>query len=131
MLYSSVDRKLQDLATKDQRYSVNAYHFVFEALDYTYVANGKNRRRGAERHLSIAELANGAITYAISEFGPLALVVLQEIGLRSMADIGQAVFNLVECRLLNKQAEDRLSDFSLFEDQYARLRSVEVQFKIP
>lgn len=107
----SVEKKLREIVSEDPRYRVGAYHFVFEALDFTMLRLGRNRRRGAERHLSVGELLDGIRGFAISEYGPLARVVLESLGVFGTGDLGEIVFNLVDRGLLNKQETDSKDQF--------------------
>lgn len=107
----SVDNKLGELVAEDPRYRAGAYHFVFESLDFTMMRLGRSRRRGADRHLSVSELLDGIRSFAISEYGPLARVVLESMGVHDTADLGEIVFNLVDKGLLNKQEADSRDQF--------------------
>ncbi len=110
--HSAIDVKLRELTRDDPRYAVSAYHFVFEALDYTMLRFGKHLRRGVERHLSVPELLDGIRIYALSQYGPLARVVLETLGIYSTEDLGEVVFNLVAQGLLNKQESDDRAQFA-------------------
>lgn len=110
----SIERTLRELTREDPRYNVAAYHFVFEALDYTMMRLGRHRRRGADRHLSVCELLDGIRSYALEQYGPLARVVLESMGVFDSADLGELVFNLVEKGLLNKQDTDSKEQFVQF-----------------
>ena len=63
------------------------------------------------RHISGAELAEGAMSLAIDRYGPIARTVLEHWGIRSTADLGEVVFALVEAGLLVKRDEDSADDF--------------------
>lgn len=108
----SVEKKLRELVQEDRRYAIGAYHFVFEGLDYAMMRLGKHRRRGADRHLSVAELLDGIRIYAIAQYGPLARVVLESLGIFDTSDLGEIVFNLVGKGLLNKQEDDDKQQFA-------------------
>lgn len=109
---SAVDAKIRELVRRDPRYPAGAYHFLFEALDFTMVAKGRHRRRGAERHLTVPELLDGIRGFAVSQYGPLARVVLESLGCFETRDFGDVVFNLVEAGLLNKQDSDHREQFA-------------------
>lgn len=97
--------------------------FVREALDYTQkIVNKGNKgeaRSGAElesaegrvRHVSGQELLSGIRAFTLEQFGPMALVVLQEWGVRRCEDFGEIVFNMVENNLLAKTKKDSRDDF--------------------
>ena len=61
--------------------------------------------------MSVGQLLDGMREYALEQFGPLARLVLERWGVRRTEDFGEIVFRLVEHRLLNKQDDDRISDF--------------------
>lgn len=104
------DAIILDLVKRDPRYRTEAYHFVFEALDYTLSARG-----GGRRHVTGAEILEGARRLALERFGYLARVVLRHWGVTRTGDFGEVVFNLIAADLLQKTADDRKEDF---EDLY-------------
>jgi len=105
--------------TRDPRYTIQAYAFVFEALEYTKTlkkrAHGRSRGRGKvsakSRHVSGRELCDGARGLAIEHYGFMALTVLKLWGIRSTSDIGEIVYNLIASGDLEKTASDSRSDF--------------------
>lgn len=104
------DDVLELIVAKDPRYPREAYHFVREALDYTQQAISK-ADRGQSRHVSGQELLAGVRTFALEQYGPLALLVLTESGLRRGEDVGEIVFSLVENGLFSKTDTDNRADF--------------------
>lgn len=110
---STTTLRIDELASADPRYAPEAYHFVFEVLDYVLerAAARRGERISTERHVSVGQLLEGMREYALDEFGPLARLVLERWGVRRTEDFGEIVFILVEHRLLNKQDDDRISDF--------------------
>jgi uncharacterized repeat protein (TIGR04138 family) len=101
---------LQQICEKDSRYDIEAYLFIREALDFT-VAMLKKPSDGPSRHVSGKELLDGIRDYAVHEFGPMALTVLDRWGVKITRDFGEIVFNLVEAGLLGKTESDRKEDF--------------------
>ena len=113
---STTQQRLAALAAQDRRYPVEAYHFVFEALDYVIERQERlsarcGERAAADRHVSVHQLLEGLREYALEQFGPLARLVLERWNIYRTEDFGEIVFSLVEHRLLNKQDADRKSDF--------------------
>jgi uncharacterized repeat protein (TIGR04138 family) len=110
---STTTLRIDELAAADPRYAPDAYHFVFEVLDFVLerAAARHGERLSTEKHVSVAQLLDGLREYALDQFGPLARLVLERWGLRRTEDFGELVFTLVEHRLLNKQDDDRISDF--------------------
>jgi len=100
------EERMRSILARDPRYAQDAYFFVREGLEHTVC------RLNAPRHVSGRELLEGLRKYALEQFGPLALRVLNEWGISECIDFGHVVFNLVEEGLLGKTEEDRLEDFS-------------------
>lgn len=102
---------LRKILEQDQRYAPDAYLFLREALDFTIKLMQKPDK-GPARHVSGAELLDGLRQYALQEFGPLTLRVLNHWGVKRCEDFGEIVFNLVETGALGKTEEDRREDFA-------------------
>ena len=100
---------VEQIYEKDTRYSPDAYHFVQEGLNHTL----KSLKRGqsAHRHVSGQELLHGLRDFALKEYGPMSKAVLNEWGIRTTDDFGQAVFNLVNAGVLGKNDTDSPADF--------------------
>jgi uncharacterized repeat protein (TIGR04138 family) len=95
---------------------------VREALDFTSKLLEKPAD-GPKRHVSGTELLEGIRRYALQEFGPMSLTVLNTWGITTTADFGEIVFHLVEVGLLGKTEEDRREDFAdgyNFHEAFAR-----------
>jgi uncharacterized repeat protein (TIGR04138 family) len=107
-LWDLVDR----IRARDPRYRREAYGFVLHALGNAAQALSPERRVDPiRRHLTGAELLESVIALARSEFGALAPMVFGEWGLKSAADVGELVFQLVESGYLSARPEDRREDF--------------------
>lgn len=110
---------LSGVLARDPRYSIQAYAFVFEALEFTKNlkkrAQGRARRQGklpaASRHVSGRELCEGARQLALGHYGLLALTVLGLWGIHSTSDIGEIVYNLIASGDLEKTPTDSRADF--------------------
>jgi uncharacterized repeat protein (TIGR04138 family) len=98
------------LVQKDPRYQRDGYFFLREALDHTQKMVGK-AKKGEIRHVSGQELLSGIREYALSQFGPMTLTVLEEWGIRTCEDFGEMVFNMVANNLLAKTDKDSREDF--------------------
>lgn len=94
----------------DPRYAPEAYPFIREALDFA-TQSLKKPAEGPGRHVTAAELLEGIRQYALKEYGPMAMTVLNAWGIRQCADFGQIVFNLVNKEFLGKTDEDSVRDF--------------------
>ena len=102
--------KFRQILEADERYSPQAYNFVYEALDWT-LKNVVSREDEDAQHVTGAELLEGIRQYSIQEFGCLARTVLESWGITETADFGELVFNLVEHDLMGKQESDSKEDF--------------------
>lgn len=105
------DEKVDMILAKDQRFARDAYGFVREALDFTQKIIGKENR-GQVRHITGQELLDGIRQFALNQFGPMVVTVLEEWGVRNSRDFGEIVFNMVEIELLAKTDKDNRDDFN-------------------
>jgi len=106
MNHQTPENQLEALVQRDPRYTIEAYLFLREALDYTV------RTLDKPRHVSGQELLEGIRRYALSEFGPITRRVLSEWGIHACIDFGNLVFNLVDEGLLGKTEDDSIEDFT-------------------
>lgn len=104
------DEELDKIVAKDSRYTREAYNFVREALDFTQKLLGKPKD-DMPRHVSGQQLLEGIRDYALQQYGPMALMVLEEWGIHRCEDVGEIVFNMVENSLLAKTEKDSRDDF--------------------
>lgn len=104
------DEVVEKLCRQDPRFTPDAYHFTREALDYTQKLISRENK-GAVRHVSGQELLEGIRQYALQQYGPMTVTVLEEWGVKSCRDFGEIVFNMVESRLLQKTEKDTREDF--------------------
>jgi uncharacterized repeat protein (TIGR04138 family) len=111
---------LAGVLARDSRYSIQAYAFVLEALDFTKKSQKKRRQTrsratgkplGAVHHVSGRELCEGARRLALAQYGLMALTVLGLWGIHSTADLGEMVFNLIASGDLEKTPSDSRADF--------------------
>lgn len=105
--------KIKDVIKKDPRYGIQAYQFVFEALDYTTTQLGKSmfKTTDVDRHVTGKELMEGIRKFGLNQFGYMALVVFEQWGIHQDVDFGNIVFNLVESGLMGKTETDTKEDF--------------------
>ncbi|MCK5850314.1 MAG: hypothetical protein KAH23_05315 [Kiritimatiellae bacterium] len=102
---------INSICTEDQRYQSDAYFFVREALDFTSKTLDKPAD-GPGKHITGHELLDGMRLYALQEFGPMTMRVLNQWGIHTTADFGEIVFNLVKSKTLGKTEEDKIEDFT-------------------
>jgi uncharacterized repeat protein (TIGR04138 family) len=115
---------LARVLARDPRYSIHAYIFVFEALEYAKTARNRARARVRARdsgpptpqHVNGRELCEAARNLALRRYGLLALTVLRYWGVYSTSDIGEIVYNLIRTGDLERSPSDARSDFdSVFD----------------
>jgi uncharacterized repeat protein (TIGR04138 family) len=115
----SLRNSLARVLARDPRYPIQAYVFVFEALEYTKrtarrpAGRPRGRARGSAppRHVSGRELCEGARRLALDNYGLMALTVLKLWGIRSTSDLGEIVYNLIASGDLERTDRDNRSDF--------------------
>jgi len=110
---ANFDEGIELLLLKDPRYTRDAYVFVRDALDHT--KKDLSRREGApiteNEHVTGQELLAGIREYALGQFGPMAITVLEDWGITRCEDFGEIVFNIVEAGLFSKTDTDSRTDF--------------------
>ncbi len=105
---------LDGLMERNPRFHGKAYLFLLTALHA--VLDSLEERR----HISGEELADGVRRLALQQYGPMARTVLAHWGINSTEDLGEIVFAMVECGILEKQEKDRVEDFrALFDFEEA------------
>ena len=118
------EEAVEQILAKDSRYHRDAYLFVRDALDHTRKLIDREDpalRRGfdpeaaephdKDRHVTGQELLEGIRQQASSEFGPMAITVFGEWGVRCCRDFGEIVFSLVEIGQFSTTARDSIADF--------------------
>ena len=98
-------QSLRKLVREEGRYPLEAYLFVYQALEHA------QKQVGKRRHISGKELLEGFRDLAIESFGPLALMVFHHWNLRRTDDVGVMVFHLIQRELMGKTEDDQLEDF--------------------
>ncbi len=114
------EETLDKIVLKDSRYHRDAYCFLREALDYTQKPTAK--AKDDTQHITGQQLLEGIRAYAVQQFGPMAMIVLGEWGVRRCQDFGEIVFNMVETNLLAKTENDSRNDFNEGYDFFEAFR---------
>ena len=104
------DEVVEKLVAQDPRFAREAYHFTREALDFTQKLISRENK-GNVRHVTGQELLNGIRQFALQQYGPMTMMVLEEWGVKQCRDFGEIVFNMVESGLLAKTEKDTRDDF--------------------
>jgi len=100
---------LAPVLAKDPRYNREAYLFLREALEFTQ--RHVKRESDLTRHVSGRELLDGIREFALKEYGPMTMLVLEEWGVRRCEDFGEIVFNMVDHQILKTTDNDTREDF--------------------
>lgn len=114
------EEAIESIQARDPRYQREAYLFVRDALEHTRKTTGKASRDRI--HVSGQELLGGIRDYALAQFGPMAMMVLEDWGVRTCEDFGEIVFNMVDSGLLSKTKKDSRADFAAGYDFYEAFR---------
>jgi len=117
---------IANLLREDRRYRIEAYVFVFEALNFAQNVLGMGTKTESEplaepaereesdkpeRHVSGQELCEATRRFALAQFGYMAKTVLNSWGIYSTSDFGEIVFNLIRVGQMRKTRTDRREDF--------------------
>jgi uncharacterized repeat protein (TIGR04138 family) len=123
------DGELNRIVEADPRYDREAYVFLRQALDFCHRAElkaGKKSRlieKPGENHVSVERLLDGIRLYALQEYGPMAMMVLNAWGVKSCEDFGEIVFKMVEHRLLSVTEQDTREEFRKGFDFFEAFRA--------
>jgi uncharacterized repeat protein (TIGR04138 family) len=104
------EETVDKLYAQDPRFAREAYHFTREALDFTQKLISRENK-GTVRHVTGQELLDGIRQYALQQYGPMTVTVLEEWGVTNCREFGEIVFNMVESGLLAKTDKDTRDDF--------------------
>jgi uncharacterized repeat protein (TIGR04138 family) len=130
---------IAQLLEEDRRYKLQAYVFLFEALQYaqdelqmgadapTEPAPDDENEPGEHRHVTGQQLCEAIRQFALDRYGYMAKTVLNSWGIRTTSDFGQIVFNLIRIGRMRKTPADTEVDF---EDIYDFDVAFKQQFKI-
>ena len=133
-------REIVQLLEEDKRYTLEAYVFVFEALNYAQEVLGMGaespsepadrpgeEEEAPEQHVSGQGLCEAIRRFALEQYGLMAKTVLNNWGIHRTGDFGEIVFNLIRVGQMRKTATDRREDF---DDVYDFEMAFKEGFKI-
>lgn len=102
-----------ELLQQDQRYHIEAYQFVREALAYAQeIMKLPGEGEEGEHHISGQQLCEAIRKYALEQFGFMAKTVLNSWGVHGTCDFGEIVYNLIRIKHMKKSDSDRREDFN-------------------
>jgi uncharacterized repeat protein (TIGR04138 family) len=122
---------LAGVLARDPRYPIQAYVFIFEALEHTKrlrkrlrprVRARRSRKGDRSQHVTGHDLCFGARDLAQRQYGLMALAVLSRWGIQSTGDLGNLVYNLIASGDLEKTPADARTDFDGVFDFEAAFR---------
>ncbi len=135
-----LDPAIAKLLQEDRRYPLEAYIFVFEALDYAQNVLGMGSEAasetgggpeaedtGPQRHVTGQELCQAIRQFALEQYGYMAKLVLGNWGLHATSDFGEIVFSLIRIGRMRKTPHDCREDFDNVYDFDSAFRE---QFRI-
>jgi len=105
-----------ELLEQDQRYHIEAYQFVREALVYAQdtlkmPAQKTAEEGGPEHHITGQQLCEAIRRFALEQYGFMAKLVLANWGIHQTGDFGEIVYNLIRIKQMKKSEADRREDF--------------------
>ena len=107
-----LEERILQIRRRDRRFARQAYYFALDALDFTMVHLGRDRKTGEERHVGGRDLVLGIQELGAEQFAPMAAVVFHRWGVRTTEDFGEVVFNLIDAGLLSRRPSDSRLDFA-------------------
>ncbi len=122
-----VDKALSTLLERDSRFSKKTYDFVNDVLSCaqklnigeeapTETLDGEIVEDSDGRHITGEQLCRIAVALAVQSYGLMAKTVLEQMGIYSTSDLGDAVYNMIDVGLMSKTPYDAREDFdAVFE----------------
>lgn len=128
---------MRNLLDEDQRYKLDAYQFIREALQYAqeYLELAEETRAAESstapgapipKHVTGQQLCEACRRYAVDQYGYLAKMVLESWGINGTGDFGELVYNLIRIEQMRKSETDRREDF---DDVYSFDEAFEPNFE--
>ncbi len=117
---SGQPHRIFQVLERDNRYKLEAYQFVRDALSYAHdelrmgearETPGEEESPRLETHLTGQQLCEAIRLFAIDQFGLMARVVLKNWGVSHTGDFGDIVYNMIDIGLMKKSDSDRREDF--------------------
>jgi uncharacterized repeat protein (TIGR04138 family) len=103
------EENIEKILSRDNRYHRDAYLFIREALDFTQKNVLKTKKERV--HVSGQQLLEGIKGFALQEYGPMALALLNAWGITCCEDFGNIVYNMVKAEMFMTTEKDSLDDF--------------------
>lgn len=119
------DGIIEKIVKENPKYSKGAYYFVREALEFT-VKNSTPEGvvEQTPHHISGKKLLEGIREYALLQYGPMTITVLNAWNIKNCEDFGHIVFKLVDYGVLGKTDTDSIADFKNGYDFYEAFQKI-------
>jgi len=113
-----------------QALSYRAYELIYKCLEHTIELHSQKLqdKRMQRMHISASELLLGVSDYLVKNFAEMSLFNLQCLGLDNNEAIGKAVFDMIEAKVLAKNENDNIHDFSKAEDIKKLIRQDQIKY---
>jgi uncharacterized repeat protein (TIGR04138 family) len=118
---------IMQLLEQDQRYRLEAYRFVKEALQYAQDVMqmpSEPEPSGSRRHLTGQQLCEAIREFAREQYGFMAKLVFNSWGVYTTSDFGEIVYNLIRIKEMKKSKTDKRTDFDNVYDFDAAFQPV-------
>lgn len=102
-----LSKATEELRLSYPNYTLESYQFVSNAVSSTIA------KLTAHRHISASELLVGIRNYAREQYGAVAPLVMDKLGLRTARNVGEVVYLLISVKLLSASPEDSPEDFNV------------------
>lgn len=118
-----------ELLQQDQRFHIEAYQFVREALSYAQEIMRFPGEEGleGEHHITGQQLCEAIRKYSLDQYGFMSKTVLNSWGVHKTGDFGEIVYNLIRIKHMKKSESDRREDF---DDVYDFASAFEPEFEL-
>jgi uncharacterized repeat protein (TIGR04138 family) len=119
-------KSIQEIAKADGRYSLRAFQFVHEGLEYAVKKyHGLEHPDDEPHHITGKQLCEGLADLAGEKWGRMARLTLNQLGIKSTNDFGNIVYLMVEHKWMHARPEDSIEEFhnvydfeTVFEKNY-------------
>ena len=119
-------KSIQEIAKNDGRYSLRAFQFVHEGLEYSVKKfYGTNMPVDEPHHITGRQLCEGLANLAADKWGRMAKLTLNQLGIKSTNDFGNIVYLMVDNKWMHARPEDSIEEFhnvydfeTIFEKNY-------------
>jgi len=122
-----------ELLQQDQRYHLEAYQFVRDALAYAQkvmkmpATKDDASEAKQDHHLTGQQLCQAIREFALEQYGFMAKTVLNSWGIHTTSDFGEIVYNLIRIKEMRKSKTDHREDF---DDQFEFDVAFEPRFEL-